>query len=100
MINESGDHVKGTKFVSRLLIVLQLVSVAEVEDAGLEKNCIVHTVISSWITSLLKGETKATLGLRLWYYGTGSESSRKEMNACLKYFNDSFALTLAMSSKA
>ena len=50
MINESGDHVKGVKFVPRLLIGLLLVSVAEVEDAGLEKNC-EHTVISSLIRS-------------------------------------------------
>ena len=65
MIDESGYHVKGVKFVSRLLIGLLFVSIAEVEDAGLEKNCM-HTVISSWITSFLKGEPKATLGLRLW----------------------------------
>ena len=36
MINESGYHVKGMKFVARLLIGLLFVSVAAaVEDAGL-----------------------------------------------------------------
>ena len=57
MINESGYHVKGMKFVARLLIGLLFVSVAE--DAGLEKNR-KHTVISSLITSFLKGETGET----------------------------------------
>ena len=84
VINESGYHVKGVKFVSRLLIGLLFVSVAEVEDAGLEKNCI-HTVISSWITSSLKGETKATLGLRLWRLTVlrNRKLVKQEGNECL-----------------
>ena len=62
MINESGCHVKGVKFVARLLIRLLFVSVAEGEDAGLKKNCILYisTVLSSCITNFLKGETRAT----------------------------------------
>ena len=85
MINESGYHVKGMKFVARLLIGLLFVSVAEaVEDAGLENNC-KHSVISSWITSFLKGETKATLGLRLWRLTVlrNRKLVKQEGNECL-----------------
>ena len=55
MIDESGYHVKGVKFVSRLLIGLLFVSIAEVEDAGLEKNCIHRYSNFKLDNELLKG---------------------------------------------
>ena len=78
MINESGYHVKGVKFVSRLLIGLLFVSIAEVEDAGLEKNCIHRYSNFKLDNELLKGldQGDTWLAVLATYSTTEQEASQ------------------------